>query len=77
MMDVENRLQPESEARPMTAPARRFLQANAQSPVVYGSVIGDGGRGVMYRLADGTVWKLTRQDCLHVRQPRWAMFEAA
>lgn len=61
----------------MTAAARKFLKANARSPVVYCGVVGNGGRGAIYRLADGSVWKLNRLDCLEVRNPRFATLEAA
>jgi hypothetical protein len=42
-----------------------------ESPVVYGSVIGDGGRGGLFRLADDRTFKLSADECRIVR-PRWA-----
>lgn len=54
-----------------------FKAANAQSPVVYGSVIGRGGEGCIYRLADERVFKLTARECELVGVPRWAFETAA
>lgn len=59
----------------MTLKAHLFIVANKASAVVYGSVT-DGG-GCVYRLADGTVWKLTRADCRDVGHPRWAHLRKA
>lgn len=56
----------------MTTKARNFLEANRRSPVVYGSVIDDGGKGCFYRLADGSIFRLSSADCRCVGHPRWA-----
>ena len=56
----------------MTRNARAFLAANAQSPVVYGSVKGRGGAGCIYRLADDTLFDLSALDCHYIGHPRWA-----
>ena len=61
----------------MTRRARSFLDANAQSPVVYGSVKGDGGDGCFYRLADGRTFDLSLLDCRYVGIPRWAHHQEA
>lgn len=61
----------------MTANLRRFLDANKRSPVVYGSVIGSGGKGCFYRLADGSTWTLRALECAAIGVPRWAFYEAA
>lgn len=53
----------------MTRRARNFLTANADSPVVYGSV---DGNAVVYRLENGKLFHLTRADCEHAQYPRWA-----
>lgn len=52
----------------MTARARNFLLANEVSPVVYGSV--DAGR-VTFRLANGKVFRLNREDARKLPHPRW------
>jgi hypothetical protein len=60
----------------MTQKAKRFLEANTESPVVYGSVIGKPGdvKGVFYRLANGQTFTL---NCLDSKAlpgtPRWAL----
>ena len=54
----------------MSLKAARFLEANATSPVVYGSVMDNGG--CVYRLRDGSAWTLTAKECRDVGQPRWA-----
>lgn len=60
----------------MTRRALQFVAANALSPVVYGSVIGNGGRGAVYRLANDLAFRLTANDCRAVAvsgaEPRWA-----
>lgn len=56
----------------MTHKAMRFLKANASSPVVYGSVIGQGGEGCFYRLEDGQTFELTAKECRQIGVPRWA-----
>jgi hypothetical protein len=60
----------------MTWRAEQFTKANRESPVVYGSAIGDGGKGAMYRLADDRTFTLTAVECAMVK-PRWAFEEAA
>lgn len=55
----------------MTHNAHRFTEANKRSPVVYGAVIGNGGRGAIYRLANDQTFTLTAAECAMV-QPRWA-----
>lgn len=61
----------------MTSKAHQFLMANEQSPVVYGSVIGRGGRGCHYRLQDGRNFRLGAKDCKDVGHPRWQHMAAA
>lgn len=61
----------------MTHKAHRFIEANKISPVVYGSVIGNGGRGATYRLADDQTFTLTAAECRMIGQPRWALPAAA
>jgi hypothetical protein len=53
----------------MTLKAHRFAEANASSPVVYGSV---EDHLCTYRLADGTVWTFSRREAATLGQPRWA-----
>lgn len=53
----------------------RFLDANARSAVVYGSVTDDGG--CAYRLADGSLWTLSRKESAEIGHPRWAHLPAA
>jgi hypothetical protein len=63
----------------MTQKAKRFLEANAESPVVYGSVLGgdkgqDHVKGVFYRLANGLTFTLTCADAKTLPgTPRWAL----
>jgi hypothetical protein len=58
----------------VTLRAKLFLEANARSPVVYGSV----ENGCVYRLADGSRWHLSHKDCRALgRQPRWAHLHEA
>jgi hypothetical protein len=61
----------------MTHRAHRFLEANRSSAVVYGSVIGNGGKGCFYRLADEQTFTLTAEECRMVGAPRWAFEEIA
>lgn len=61
----------------MTHKALLFIKANAASPVVYGSVIGEGGHGCYYRLEDGSTFELSAKECRQIGQPRWAFHEAA
>jgi hypothetical protein len=58
----------------MTLKTHLFLEANARSPVVYGSV--DGNR-CTYRLRDGSVWTLSRREAAGIGHPRWAHLEAS
>lgn len=61
----------------MTKKAREFREANRRSPVVYGSAIGDGGRGAYYRLEDGKTFRLGKADCAAAGMPLWPWdFEA-
>ena len=53
---------------------RRFIDANKESPVVYGAVIGDGGRGAMFRLADDRVFTFNPVE-VGLIKPRWAFEE--
>lgn len=55
----------------MTRASRNFSNANAASPVVYGSVLDGPLGGCFYRLADGKTFTLTAHDCRQV-EPRWA-----
>jgi hypothetical protein len=61
----------------MTRKALQFLAANKRSPIVYCGIIGKGGRGAIYRLADDSSFSLTRADCLDLpaHQLRWATLE--
>lgn len=60
----------------LTPRQRRFVAANRISPVVYGSVLGNGGKGCFYRLADGQTFTLTARDCATIgQQVRWAFYE--
>jgi hypothetical protein len=47
----------------------QFLRANARSAVVY---FNGEGQGVTYRLADGSVWQLSRHEARKLGHPRWA-----
>jgi hypothetical protein len=58
----------------VTGKALLFADANRESPIVYGSVIGRGGQGVFYRLANGRTFKLTAAECGMVK-PRWSFEE--
>lgn len=49
-----------------------FIAANAKSPVVAGSVIGDGGEGAFYTLSNGRTFSLTADECGLV-SPRWKL----
>lgn len=61
----------------MTLKAKRFVEANAESPVVYGSIIfskGGNVQGVVYRLEDGRSFTLTVADTRSLPGvPRWAV----
>lgn len=52
--------------------ASRFLDANARSPVVYGSV---DEHLFTYRLADGSTWVFPRREARAIGHPRWAHME--
>lgn len=52
--------------------AYEFIEANKQSPVVEGRVIGRGGQGAVYRLDDGRTFRLSADVCAMV-EPRWKL----
>jgi hypothetical protein len=66
---------------PTTYRAKRFIEANRKSPIVYGSVLTDPrncdehgipiSKGCYYRLASGETFKLNVEDCRAVGFPRW------
>lgn len=58
-------------SRAFTPKVQRFILANQESPVVYASVLGSGGRGGLFRLADDRTFKLSADEC-HIVRPRWA-----
>lgn len=65
----------------MTLKAKRFIAANRESAIVYGSVIGgDRGpehvEGCFYRLQNGRTFKLTVEDCRAIAGPRWLHVDA-
>jgi len=66
---------PNPEQQAMSERAKEFVEANAKSPVVYGSAIGNGGKGAYYRLANGQRFRLNREDCAAVGMPRWLNVE--
>ncbi|CAB4137249.1 hypothetical protein UFOVP319_18 [uncultured Caudovirales phage] len=51
---------------------RKFQEANAASPVVFGSAQRVRG-GVYYRLADGKRFRLTRDECAEIGCPLWSL----
>jgi hypothetical protein len=51
--------------------AERFKAANKESRVVSATVVGLGGEGATYRLADGRTFKLTAAECEAVGKVRW------
>lgn len=55
----------------MTPKAEAFIKANESSPVVSGAVIGSGGKGARYTLANGQRFKLTSEECKQIGMPRW------
>jgi hypothetical protein len=59
----------------LTEKAKRFIAANAESPVVYGSAQGPAGKptGCYYRLANGQTFRLTSAECGQVGMPRWKL----
>ena len=54
---------------PLTEHAKTFLEANAASPVVFGSAY--PGRGAYYRLKDGRRFRLTIYDVRSLPMPKW------
>ena len=58
----------------MSLKVARFLEANARSAVVYGSVERDG---CVYRLADGSSWRLSLKEGREIGHPRWAHLPCA
>jgi len=58
----------------MTENGKRFVVANAMSPVISGAVIGRGGKGCIYTLANGQEFRLSSDDCKEIGKPRWAAF---
>ena len=52
--------------------ASRFIEANRNSPVVYGSV---DEHCFTYRLADGSAWTFPRREARTIGHPRWAHME--
>jgi|GEM_PF-4708531 len=42
---------------------KRFIAANRRSPVVSGAVIGNGGQGAHYTLANGKTFTLSDDEC--------------
>jgi hypothetical protein len=64
----------------MTYRLAKFIEANRESPVVYGSVTGPEGSptGCFYRLADDRTFELTSAELrLLPERPRWAVDELA
>jgi hypothetical protein len=62
----------------MTHKAAKFLEANRESAVVYGSVTGPEGNptGCFYRLVDGRTFELTSAELRAMpAPPRWAIAE--
>ena len=43
--------------------AKKFKKLNDKSPVVSGAIIGNGGQGSRYTLADGTYCELDLEAC--------------
>ena len=48
----------------MTKKAKEFMKENAIHPVVSGSIVGSGGQGGFYTLANHKTFRLSREDCL-------------
>lgn len=57
----------------MSLKAFQFLEANKRSAVVY---FNGEGIGCTYRLADGSVWQLSRHEARKIGPPRWAHLPA-
>lgn len=53
-----------------TKRAAEFIEANKNSPVVYGSGNPSQNRAY-YRLKDGSRWRLTTKDCQSMPYPKW------
>jgi hypothetical protein len=51
---------------------KQFKLANRHSPVIAGSVIGNGGQGARYTLANRKTYTLTADDCTAI-EPRWQL----
>lgn len=58
-------------AAKLTPKARAFVIANANSPVISGSVIGAGGNGGYYTLKDGKRFKISNTDSKSMPYPVW------
>lgn len=56
-------------ALPLTDKAKAFLEANAASPVVYGSGRPEGG--AYYRLTNGRTFRLSLFECRSLPAPKW------
>jgi len=56
-----------------------FIRANDRSLVISASVIGEGGRGAIYHLASGMVFKLSAAECeaLPAGYPKWRGIDCA
>ena len=52
-----------------------FKRQNAKYPVIAGAVIGDGGKGCLYTLKSGRIFKLNRAECAAIGEPRWDLQE--
>jgi hypothetical protein len=57
----------------MTENGKQFVAANAKWPVVSGAVIGRGGKGCRYTLANGQSFRLSSDDCREIGKPTWAI----
>lgn len=57
----------------MTDKSEQFMKENDKSPVIIGSVIGNGGQGGYYTLANGKQFTLNLQDCNDLPEgyPKW------
>jgi hypothetical protein len=51
--------------------AQTFVAANFLSPVIEGTVKGEGGEGAVYTLQDGRRFELSADECKAVGLPRW------
>ncbi len=50
---------------------QKFLEENKKHPVISGRVIEPGGRGAIYTLDNGSVYRLTRKECEEIGHPDW------